>query len=478
MKRPFSNFLVFITGLTLSTLACGVIGSVENPTSLNGVAYWAAQTATPIPTVTIFLGMSTPVYPDTPIPNPITTTPEWTTVTATPFPPPETATPPGFIATPYWVTTTPLWITETPVPPWTTTPSLPMIGFTTPTPLETPYYRVGTFYLHSDVYIGSPNSLVFRLINHETQPSPHDEAATYHYLTLLVKNYTDVEAIVPASDLFFIRRVTANTEDAIVARWVTQNEPLIARGLPGYETQQLTPLAPGTEREFVLGFVLPNGTVNEVGLITDWERPVEGGLPVWFYLQNDPLGPLTDAYQPPPPTSVLLDDIGTQGGGNQGGQPGGSGLWPTTGTITRGFGCDDLYTGIDGAGFGCPPDLPWFHNGVDIANSQGTVIWSPVDGTMFYAGPNNTGPDCSDIPGSQPPHKGLGNYQRVGDGNTLHYFGHLSDFLLTSGPVTAGQLVAEMGSTGCSTGSHLHWIVYQGGNLVDPALWAGPGPNP
>jgi murein DD-endopeptidase MepM/ murein hydrolase activator NlpD len=113
---------------------------------------------------------------------------------------------------------------------------------------------------------------------------------------------------------------------------------------------------------------------------------------------------------------------------------------------------------------------------VDIANTQGTLIWSPVDGAMLYAGPNSTGPDCSNISGSQPPHEGLGNYQRVSGGGTLHYFGHLSGFLVTSGSVTAGQNVAEMGSTGCSTGNHLHWTLYQNSSLIDPALWAGPGP--
>ncbi|MCP5097681.1 MAG: M23 family metallopeptidase, partial [Chloroflexi bacterium] len=75
------------------------------------------------------------------------------------------------------------------------------------------------------------------------------------------------------------------------------------------------------------------------------------------------------------------------------------------------------------------------------------------------------------------PHQGLGNYQRLGDGNTLHYFGHLSQFVMTSGSIAAGQIVAEMGSSGCSTGTHLHWIVYQNSNLIDPAMWAGPGPS-
>lgn len=454
----------------LAGLGCGIIGFIENPAPLSGPAYWAAETGTPVPTVTVFLGTSTPVYADTPVPALITTTPEWTTVT------------PVFLntPTPYWVTTTPIYITETPEPPVTTTPGLPLIGFSTPEPLETPYYRIGTFYMNSDVYVGGPNGLVFRITNHETQPSPNSDEATYHFITIQVTNYTAGEVIVPVSDVFFIRRIQRDGE-LLMGRWVAQNEPIIARGLPAYETQQLDPIPPDGERDFILGFVVPNGDVRELGLITDWNRPVEGGLPVWFYLEDDPLGPFEDAYRPPPPTPVVLDDGGTQGSP---GDPGsGNGLWPTTGFVTRGFGCHELYTGIDGTGFGCPPERPWFHNGVDIANVQGTLIWSPVDGVMLYAGPNSAGPDCSHIPGSQPPHEGLGNYQRVsgegtGGASTVHYFGHLSGFLVTSGSVTAGQNVAEMGSTGCSTGSHLHWIVYQNGNLVDPALWAGPGPSP
>ncbi|HFQ93667.1 MAG TPA: M23 family metallopeptidase, partial [Anaerolineae bacterium] len=109
-------------------------------------------------------------------------------------------------------------------------------------------------------------------------------------------------------------------------------------------------------------------------------------------------------------------------------------------------------------------------------NAFGTLVWSPVAGQMVFAGANSAGPDCSDLPGSQPPHEGLGYYQRISGGGTLHYLGHLRGFLMTGGSVTAGQNVAEMGSTGCSTGSHLHWTIYQNGNLINPALWAGPGP--
>ena len=415
----------------LATMGCGVIGFIENPAPLTGPTYWAAATGQPLPTVTVLLGSTTPVV--------VTTTPDGS-------------------------------------PPVTTTPGLPIIGFSTPEPLDTAYYRLGSFYMNSDVYIGGPSGLVFRLTGHETQPSPNNEAATYHFLTVRVTNYGSEEVIVPAADVFFIRHVQQQDGEHLTGRWVPQNEPLLARNLPSYATQQLTPIPPGGQREIVLGFVVPNGEVTEVGLITDWNRPIEGGLPIWFYLADDPLGPFVDALQPPPPTPIVLDDDGTFASG---GDPGsGTGLWPTTGYITRGFGCHELYTGIDGAGFGCPAERPWFHNGVDIANAQGTPIWAPVDGTLVFAGPNSTGPDCSDIPGSQPPHEGLGNYQRISGGSTLHYFGHLSAFLLTAGPVSAGQMTAEMGSTGCSTGSHLHWIIYQNGNLTDPAQWAGPGPNP
>jgi hypothetical protein len=451
--------------LGIGGLGCGIIGLVENVASMASPAYWAAQTSTPIPTVTIFLGTTTPVYADTPVPEIITTTPDWTTVTAEP---PET---------PYWVTTTPLWVTTTPEPPVTTTPGLPQIGFTTPVPTETPYYRVGRFYMHSDVYVGGPDGPVLRLIAHDSTDSPRQAEARYHFFTVRVTNYGSQSLIVPLSDLFFVRQVD-QAGTPLYGRWLPQNEPLIAHGLPAYETQQLDPIPPDGQRDIILGFVLPQGEVSELGFITDWERPLPGGRPIWFYLHSDPLGPFVDAYRPPPPTPVVLGEGGDWLPGPD--NPGG-GMWPTTGTVTRGFGCATYYTGIDGAGFGCPVERPWFHNGVDIANSQGTAVWSVVDGAMLYAGPHPTGPDCSHLPGSLPPHEGLGNYQRIGGpdssgANTLHYFGHLSGFFVTSGPVEAGQAVAQMGSTGCSTGPHLHWTMYQNGHLVDPAQWAGPGP--
>ena len=477
---PKSIHLILILVAFAMLLGCGFVSFVQNPAPLNGIAYWAAQTSTPIPTVTQFLGMSTPVIPDTPVPQQITLPPEWTTITATPIVPPETPTPFGFFATPFWVTTTPVYITETPQPPYTTTPSLPMIGFTTPEPLETPYYRIGSFYMNSDVYIGGVDGFIFRIVGHEAQPSVNSAEATYHYITIRVTNKQTDPAIMPLSDLFFVREV--NGDGAVITgRWVAQNEPLIERSLPSYETQQLPPLESDATRDFVLGFILPNGDLDTIGLVTNWQHDIEGGIPIWFHLENDPLGTFIDAVDPPPPTSVVLDDPLTSSGGQPSGggshpiNPG-TGLWPTTGTISRGFGCHAFYTGINGAGFGCPSDKPWFHNGVDVANTVGTAIWSPVEGSLTFSGANTSGADCSHLAGSQPPHQGLGNFQKVHGSNTLHYFGHLSRFVQTGGSVAARQTVSEMGSTGCSTGSHLHWIVYENGALVNPADWAGGTP--
>ncbi|MBK8989727.1 MAG: M23 family metallopeptidase [Chloroflexi bacterium] len=451
LLRPAIFFL-----LAAASLGCGLISAVENPHTLAGVAYWAAATTTSVPTETRFLGTTTPVYADTPVPVYITTTPQWTTVT-----PMFAATP-----TPYWVTTTPVYITETPQPPVTTTPGLPIIGFTTPVPQTTPHYRVGSFYMHSDVTIGGPNNLVLRLIDWQTAPSPRQPEASFYYFTFRLTNHGAVESIVPLSDLLFIRASHGQSQP-VTGRWQPGNEPLLAANLPLADSQLLSPLQPQETRQVVLGITAPTGQVQEIGLLTNWRQTAV--RPIWFLLTPDPTGPHQDAEQPPPPTPIVLGD-GDPGGPTDPGT--GGGMWPTTGFITRGFGCNAYYTGIDGAGYGCPPEQPWFHNGVDIANTAGTLVWSPINGTLHYAGPHSSGPDCAHIPGSEAPHEGLGNYQRLGDGETLHYLGHLRGFLLTAGGVSAGQNIAEMGSTGCSTGSHLHWTMYQHGNLVDPAGWA------
>jgi murein DD-endopeptidase MepM/ murein hydrolase activator NlpD len=110
------------------------------------------------------------------------------------------------------------------------------------------------------------------------------------------------------------------------------------------------------------------------------------------------------------------------------------------------------------AGFG--PRLfgprTFMHEGIDLAVPIGTPVHAAADGFIENAGPN----------------AGYGNYVRIdhGDGLATAY-GHLSRFAPGIKPgvhVARGELVAFSGSTGRSTGPHLHFEVLTDGEPVDP----------
>ncbi len=95
------------------------------------------------------------------------------------------------------------------------------------------------------------------------------------------------------------------------------------------------------------------------------------------------------------------------------------------------------------------------HPGIDLAGASGTPIYATADGTVLRAGWNSGG---------------YGNLVELdhGRGITTRY-GHLSSVLVSAdGKVTRGQLIGRMGSTGRSTGSHLHYEVRIDGRAVNP----------
>jgi len=101
-----------------------------------------------------------------------------------------------------------------------------------------------------------------------------------------------------------------------------------------------------------------------------------------------------------------------------------------------------------------------FHPGLDLAAVAGTPIRAAADGTVVTAG------DCG----------GYGNCVVVDHGVSLAtLYGHQSVVLVTAGqPVVAGQVIGLVGSTGMSTGPHLHFELRLHGIPIDPLLALAP----
>ena len=95
------------------------------------------------------------------------------------------------------------------------------------------------------------------------------------------------------------------------------------------------------------------------------------------------------------------------------------------------------------------------HAGIDLAGPHGTPIYATADGTVTNAGWNSGG---------------YGNLIKVDHGRGIETrYGHLAQMLVRDGqPVKRGQLIGRMGSTGRSTGNHLHYEVRIDGRAVNP----------
>lgn len=95
-----------------------------------------------------------------------------------------------------------------------------------------------------------------------------------------------------------------------------------------------------------------------------------------------------------------------------------------------------------------------FHRGIDIGASMGTPVYSPQPGVIVYSGV----------------YSGYGNVVVVYHGNDVFtLYGHLSQQYVQKGQhVNTGELIAAVGSSGRSTGPHLHFEVHQNKQYVDP----------
>ncbi len=109
-----------------------------------------------------------------------------------------------------------------------------------------------------------------------------------------------------------------------------------------------------------------------------------------------------------------------------------------------------------GYGYRTHPILGYrrFHRGLDIAARSGTPILAPTDGQVARAGWGG----------------GYGNVVELRHAGGLSTrFGHMSRIAVSGGQrVRQGQVIGYVGSTGLSTGPHLHYEMYRNGQLIDP----------
>jgi murein DD-endopeptidase MepM/ murein hydrolase activator NlpD len=133
------------------------------------------------------------------------------------------------------------------------------------------------------------------------------------------------------------------------------------------------------------------------------------------------------------------------------GAPAGRLLLPVSGAIlTQRFGCTSFL--MEPADPQCPSGH--FHSGLDLAAPEGTAIRAAAAGRAKVLW--NPG--------------GYGLYLVVDHGGGIQtLYGHLSAAQVQDGDtVQGGQQIARMGSTGLSTGPHLHFEVRRSGRPVDP----------
>ncbi len=100
-----------------------------------------------------------------------------------------------------------------------------------------------------------------------------------------------------------------------------------------------------------------------------------------------------------------------------------------------------------------------FHNGVDLAAPGGSPILAAYDGKVVAAAYSSS----------------MGNYIMIDHGDGLYtIYMHASALYVSKGAtVTRGQKIAAVGTTGRSTGNHLHFSVRLNGNYVDPMSYIG-----
>lgn len=132
-------------------------------------------------------------------------------------------------------------------------------------------------------------------------------------------------------------------------------------------------------------------------------------------------------------------------------------LRPNEGPITTGYGIRRYYNGVFAEDY--------YHRGVDYAGDTGSPIIAPAAGKIALVGRVSQG------------FRIHGNVVGIDHGQGVaSIMMHMSRIDVKEGDfVQAGQRIGAVGSTGASTGPHLHWGLYVHGQAVDPVPWRNQG---
>jgi len=128
-------------------------------------------------------------------------------------------------------------------------------------------------------------------------------------------------------------------------------------------------------------------------------------------------------------------------------------LRPNSGEITTIYGVRRYYNGVFAQDY--------YHRGVDYAGAYGSPVVAPAAGRVSLVGRESQG------------FKIHGNVVGIDHGQGVaSILMHLARIDVKEGDVVkAGQVIGTLGSTGASTGPHLHWGLYVHGQSVDPVPW-------
>lgn len=131
----------------------------------------------------------------------------------------------------------------------------------------------------------------------------------------------------------------------------------------------------------------------------------------------------------------------------------GSFLRPNSGRVSTVFGVRRYYNGVFAQDY--------YHRGVDYASGTGSPVVAPAAGRVSLVGQESEG------------FRVHGNTVGIDHGQgVLSIMLHLNQIDVREGDfVRAGQKIGTVGSTGASTGPHLHWGLYIHGVSVDPVPW-------